>query len=160
MKELISYNSLPVRAIVATSVIELRVVYYGPQVFACGLPNALYVDVALSLQPEVLRLVRNRCQIDYRHLKPMVVFLLSDCIQLLVLCKTKKKRKKRIRDKKYKKIPPKIAFTNVLFLEHLGHATWAVELNSLPAGIYLLKFNNRNTRTRCEICSKLAIKTP
>ena len=28
-----------------------------------------------------------------------------------------------------------------------------------PAGIYLLKFNNRNTKTRCEICSKLTIKT-
>ena len=28
-----------------------------------------------------------------------------------------------------------------------------------PAGIYLLKGNNRNTRTRCEICSKLTIKT-
>ena len=28
------------------------------------------------------------------------------------------------------------------------------------AGIYLLKVNNRNTRTRCEICSKSAIKTP
>ena len=27
------------------------------------------------------------------------------------------------------------------------------------AGIYLLKVNNRNTRTRCEICSKLTIKT-
>ena len=27
------------------------------------------------------------------------------------------------------------------------------------ADIYLLKFNNRNTRTRCEICSKLTIKT-
>ena len=30
----------------------------------------------------------------------------------------------------------------------------------LPAGIYLLKVNNRNTRTRCEICSKLTINTP
>ena len=29
-----------------------------------------------------------------------------------------------------------------------------------PAEIYLLKLNNRNTRTRCEICSKLTIKTP
>ena len=29
-----------------------------------------------------------------------------------------------------------------------------------PGGIYLLKVNNRNTRTRCEICSKLTIKTP
>ena len=28
-----------------------------------------------------------------------------------------------------------------------------------PAGIYLLKVNNRNITTRCEICSKLTIKT-
>ena len=30
----------------------------------------------------------------------------------------------------------------------------------IPVGIYLLKVKNRNTRTRCEICSKLTIKTP
>ena len=29
-----------------------------------------------------------------------------------------------------------------------------------PMDIYMLKVNNRNTRTRCEICSKLTIKTP
>ena len=29
-----------------------------------------------------------------------------------------------------------------------------------PADIYLLKVNNRNFRTRCEICSKLTVKTP
>ena len=28
-----------------------------------------------------------------------------------------------------------------------------------PAGIYLIKVNNRNTRTRCKICSKLTIQT-
>ena len=33
-------------------------------------------------------------------------------------------------------------------------------INYYPASIYLLKVNNRNTRTRCEICSKLTIKTP
>ena len=33
-------------------------------------------------------------------------------------------------------------------------------LSSFPVGIYLLKVNNKNTRTRCEICSKLTIKTP
>ena len=27
-------------------------------------------------------------------------------------------------------------------------------------GIYQLKVNNRNTRSRCEICSELTIKTP
>ena len=32
--------------------------------------------------------------------------------------------------------------------------------NFYPTGIYLLKVNNRNTRTISEICSKLTIKTP
>ena len=31
---------------------------------------------------------------------------------------------------------------------------------NVPAGIYLLKVNKRNITTRCEICSKLTIKTP
>ena len=31
---------------------------------------------------------------------------------------------------------------------------------NMSLGIYLLKVNNKNTRTRCEICSKLTIKTP
>ena len=29
-----------------------------------------------------------------------------------------------------------------------------------PAGIYLLKVNNRTARARCEICPELTIKTP
>ena len=33
-------------------------------------------------------------------------------------------------------------------------------LNAYPAGNCMFKVNNRNTRTRCEICSKLTIKTP
>ena len=36
---------------------------------------------------------------------------------------------------------------------------WFNFLESFPVGIYLLKVNNRNTWTRCEICSKLTIKT-
>ena len=31
---------------------------------------------------------------------------------------------------------------------------------AFPGRIYLLKVGNRNTRTRCEICTKLMIKTP
>ena len=30
----------------------------------------------------------------------------------------------------------------------------------IPTGNYMLKVNKRNTRTRCEICSKLTTKTP
>ena len=33
-------------------------------------------------------------------------------------------------------------------------------LSSPPANIYLFKVNNENTRKRCEIYSKLTIKTP
>ena len=42
----------------------------------------------------------------------------------------------------------------------LGLVPVIVVLVLNPAGIYLLKVNNKNTRTRCEICSELTIKTP
>ena len=31
---------------------------------------------------------------------------------------------------------------------------------NFPSAIYLLKVNNKNTRTRCEICSELTVNTP
>ena len=34
------------------------------------------------------------------------------------------------------------------------------QVGSDPAGNYMFKVTNRNTRARCEICSKLTIKTP
>ena len=34
------------------------------------------------------------------------------------------------------------------------------KLDATPAGICLLKVNNKNIRTRCVICSKLTVKTP
>ena len=33
-------------------------------------------------------------------------------------------------------------------------------MEHVPANISLVKVNNKNTRKRCEICSKLTIKTP
>ena len=47
-----------------------------------------------------------------------------------------------------------------LHLNRKGNSLFPKNLLSFPAGIYLLKVNNRNTRTRCEICSKLTINTP
>ena len=32
--------------------------------------------------------------------------------------------------------------------------------NIFPTGSYLLRIDNRNTRPRCEICSKLTLKIP
>ena len=34
-----------------------------------------------------------------------------------------------------------------------------LEYIKIHAGNYMFKVNNRNTRTRCEICSRLTIKT-
>ena len=42
-------------------------------------------------------------------------------------------------------------------LRNLKDSDETIIVNS--ANIYLLKVNNRNTRTRCEICSNLTIKT-
>ena len=52
------------------------------------------------------------------------------------------------------------------YLESYLHVWWSLGENSTrikrsyPANIYLLIVNNRNTRTRCKICSKLTRKTP
>ena len=49
----------------------------------------------------------------------------------------------------------------ILFLKKPRNIDWnAIIPHQVPANIYLLKFNNRNTRKRCEICSKFTIKTP
>ena len=36
----------------------------------------------------------------------------------------------------------------------------ALCIKGFPANIYLLKVNNRNTKKRCVMCSKLTSKTP
>ena len=41
---------------------------------------------------------------------------------------------------------------------HIFHA--ANVKSSFPTGIYVFKVDNRSTIARCEICSKLTIKTP
>ena len=39
-------------------------------------------------------------------------------------------------------------------------AFFRIRIKWYPAGHYMFKVYNRNTRTRCEICSKLTIKPP
>ena len=46
-------------------------------------------------------------------------------------------------------------FLMPLFNINVARLIW----NDFTAGVYLLKVNNRNTRTRREICSQLTIKT-
>ena len=48
---------------------------------------------------------------------------------------------------------------NVSFPENLGYILNEWSYTFFPAGIYLFKVNNRNTKAICEICSKLTIKT-
>ena len=75
------------------------------------------------------------------------VFLVA-CCNIIRACWETKKKKLSFR-KKYIKF----------FLWETSRFSLHVLL-PIPAGIYLLKVNNRNTRTRCEICSKLTINTP
>ena len=49
---------------------------------------------------------------------------------------------------------------NFVLINFYNANTEPEQMNTIPAGIYLLKVNNRSTRARCEICSKLTIKTP
>ena len=51
------------------------------------------------------------------------------------------------------------AKNNEYYLKALKN-THVLNKEGYQADIYLLKVNNRNTRTRCEICSKLTIKIP
>ena len=52
----------------------------------------------------------------------------------------------------------------VVLQKGINKKTWTffviIETKTKPAGIYLPKGNNRNSKTRCEICAKLTIKTP
>ena len=50
------------------------------------------------------------------------------------------------------------ALKHYLFLLEVSSKMF--DRNFYPTGIYLLKVDNRNSRTRCEIWSKLALKTP
>ena len=51
-------------------------------------------------------------------------------------------------------------FSKVLFADILSGGILVDLDHTSPVGIYMFKINNRNTRTRCEISSKLTIKTP
>ena len=53
-----------------------------------------------------------------------------------------------------------ICNSNLLFYIERILKCWFSLIWYLLSGIYLLKSNYRSTRTRCEICSKLIIKTP
>ena len=56
--------------------------------------------------------------------------------------------KKKISDKKW---------VNNLFRDDIYPVSYFL---FIPINFYLFKVNHRNTRKRCEICSKLSIKTP
>ena len=49
-------------------------------------------------------------------------------------------------------------YRNNLKQEFIKRQSWLILI--IPAKIYLFKVNNRNTRRKCKICSKLTIKTP
>ena len=52
-----------------------------------------------------------------------------------------------------------VKFLRITFFYRTPLEDCFYKYTSIPAGIYLFKRNDRNTRTRSEICSKLTIKT-
>ena len=72
---------------------------------------------------------------------------------LLYNKKKRKKLRKIITQKKYVK-------RNMMLKNMENYEKTNRENKAYPAGNYLSKFNNKNTKTRCEICSKLTIKIP
>ena len=56
--------------------------------------------------------------------------------------------------------PETVFFIRIFFLLSFSHISFCrKQVKIIPARNYMFKVNNRNTRTRCEICSKLTIKT-
>ena len=51
-------------------------------------------------------------------------------------------------------------FANKLICHNHLDIVFTKVRNTIPTDNYMFKVNNRNTRTRCEICSKLTIKIP
>ena len=64
----------------------------------------------------------------------------------------------------FQKLKPKVmiykyfkTFSYDTFREYLF---FKLMMKTFPVNFYLFEVSNRNTRKRCEICPKLAIKTP
>ena len=72
-------------------------------------------------------------------------------------------KKKESKKQLQQSLSKSIAFTVLLFF--YLHSSFVKKnypnfIRIYPAGNYMFKVNSRNIRTRCEICSKLTIKTP
>ena len=51
----------------------------------------------------------------------------------------------------------KLPYVNI---DNFGHIQYMNLVRGSSVNIYLLKAKNRNSRKRCEVCSKLTTKTP
>ena len=67
-----------------------------------------------------------------------------------------------------RKLTAKIGIMKILYYSKYSfNIFWYIQVNTFkvykvtvhPAGNYMFKVNNRNTRAKCEICPKLTIKT-
>ena len=64
------------------------------------------------------------------------------------------------RPETYSKCTVEINTTEARYLNNQIADIGTNELCNIPAGNSMFKVNNRNTRTRCEICLKITIKIP
>ena len=125
------------------SFVSLRVIAFQCNLIA-GIPLSCCRILKILLLLHVLQ-----CFVQWIERWLIFILLLQFLLFLFILfpCNTRRKKKQGI---EAKRICLKVPLNEI-------HYFWN---SSFPAGIYLLKVNSRNTRARCEICSKLTIKTP
>ena len=118
----------------------------------------------------------NKSAFNYLPLKLLKEFFNEKCIsdfnfpsKLSILSRFRLKKnlgkyiKSLLRDKIRNNLD---SFLYFLTLFHVKNKKWFNSsctfetINIFPAGIYLFKVQNKNTRTRCEIRSEVTIKTP
>ena len=105
----------------------------------------------LSFVDDLLRKLLSKIIFDWKGLK---------CLQIFVsTIRNKFGTKERTKTSWYRSIGFRQIFWNILLESDLKPLLEGLQ-RSIPAGIYLFNVNNRNTRTRSEICSELKIKTP
>ena len=114
------------------------VVYYGSSQQRCSIKNTVLENLCWNLYLTILHAFRPATLLK-RHSNTSVFLWILKFLRIPVL---------------------KIIWERLLLVLCQPCQSIFTLQNKFPAGIYMLKVNNRNTRTRCEICSELTIKTP
>ena len=85
------------------------------------------------------------------------IYTISDSLFLLTISQGSKRMPYNLKDLNFLKQKMNVSGQKIDSIQvKINHTNFIC----FSVGIYLLRVNKRNTKTRCEICSKLTIKIP